>query len=105
MDWRDITESIMDVCRTTFGDDELIYERSGQAPFTFTGIFQRVSTDVSVQAESSISLHDVRVDIRLADFPFDPQAGDTVTRASTVYEVVEVDFDGFAMTRLYLARA
>ena len=101
--WQDITENIMGSCRSTFGE-EVTYGRENVEPFTIEGIFQRAFTDVNVQAEANIALHEARIDVRRADFSFEPAAGDTVTRLGVTYEVVDVQYDGWAMTRLYLGR-
>lgn len=76
----DFDALVMAPCIAAFGNAEAVFSRPGGAA-TVTAIFDRHGASLRFDGESTVSVRQPRLGVRLADFPadFSPRQGDACT--------------------------
>lgn len=105
MDWAKATDSILTLCRDTFGKTVSYTVSGGGGTVSIKGVFdaQHVAPSVGNGPESSMVAP--ALGIRLADLPRKPAKGDWVGIDGVSYRVIDSQEDGQGGAMLILHRA
>lgn len=103
MDFRRMTDLILDKCMDAFGEKKLVtyYPKAGGV-YEVRGIFDNEGTVFDVNTEQYVSTTQPRLGINLNDFPVDPKQGDELVLRNTRYRVQDKREDGQGGATLFL---
>ncbi len=103
MNWRGLTDLIMETSRDTFGEP-ITYQPLVGPPLTMTGIFEEITDFSQLNSSAEIEGAIAMVDFVTKDLSFKPTKRDTIFVNATgkSYKIAKPEFDGWSRHRLYL---
>lgn len=102
MGWRDMTDSILKRCVSTFRT-EATYTPAGGSALAISGVYDRPYQALDPESGAQVMSTRPTLGIRLADLPQAPGEGDRLTIGDEAFRVVLSEPDGQGGARLTLS--